>query len=95
MNKYEAMFIINADLDEAGTSALTDQVKEVITKNQGNIISSRVWAEKRRLCYTIKRKQEATYYLVNFRLQPADIDKLRQIYRMNENIMRFLIIRIE
>lgn len=95
MNKYEAMFLINSDLDETSANALTDQIKEVITKNEGNIISSRVWAEKRRLCYTIKRKQEATYYLVNFKIEPASVDTIRQTYCLNENILRILIIKTE
>ena len=95
MNKYEAMFLINSDLDETSANALTDQIKEVITKNEGNIISSRVWAEKRRLCYTIKRKQEATYYLVNFKLKSDSVDKIIQDYRLNENILRVLITRTE
>ena len=93
MNTYEAMFLIDVKLDEKAINATFDQIKEAITKNDGNIISSRIWAEKRRLDFPIKKNQEATYYLVNFNLEPNLIDKIRQLYRLNENILRVLITR--
>ena len=95
MNTYEAMFLIDAKLDEKSANAIFDQIKEAVTKNEGNIISSRIWAEKRRLNFPIKKHQEATHYLVNFKLQPHLIDKIRQAYRLNENILRVLITKQE
>ena len=95
MNNYEAMFLIDAKLDEKAANAIFDQLKETITKNEGNIISSRIWAEKRKLTFSIQKNQEATYYLVNFALQPLLVDKIKQSYRLNENILRVLITRLE
>ena len=91
MNTYEAMFLIETKLDEKATKVIFDQAMETITKNEGNIISSRIWAEKRRLSFSIKKHQEATYYLVNFKLLPHLIDKIKQVYRLNENILRVMI----
>ena len=93
MNTYEAMFLIDSKLDEKAANSIFDQIKEIITKNEGNIISSRIWADKRRLNFPIKKHQDATHYLVNFKLQPHLIDKIRQMYRLNENILRVLITR--
>lgn len=92
MNTYEAMFLINPKLDEKTTNTIFDQIKEPIAKDEGDIISSRLWAEKRRLSFPIKKNQEATYYFVKFKLKPSLIDKIRQAYRLNENILRVLII---
>ena len=91
MNTYEAVFLIDANLDEKATNAIFDQIKEVITKNEGEIISSRTLAEKRRLNFPIKKKQEATYYLVDFKLKPVSVDQIRQAFRLNENILRALV----
>ena len=91
MNNYEAMFLIDAKLDEKETKSIFDQIKEPIVKNKGNIISSHIWAERRKLYFPIKKLQEATYYLVNFALSPDSVDKIRQAYRLNENILRVLI----
>ena len=95
MNTYEGLFLINTKLDEKATNAIFDQIKETIIKNEGNIISSRIWAEKQGLAYSIKRHQEATYYFVNFKLPPLLIDKIKQVYRLNENVLRILITRME
>ena len=91
MNTYEAVFLIDAQLDEKSANVIFEQIKETITKNEGNIISARIWTEKRKLTFPIKKKQEATYYLVDFKLKPVLIEKLRQTYRLNENILRALI----
>jgi small subunit ribosomal protein S6 len=91
MKTYEALFLIDANLDEKATNAIFDQIKEIITKYEGDIISSRIWADKQKLTFPIKKKQEAKYYLVNFKLKPVLIDKIRQAYRLNENILRALI----
>ena len=95
MNNYEAMFLIDAKLDEKAANTIFEQIKEAITKNKGNITSSRIWLEKHRLCFPIKKHQEAVYYIVNFNLQSDSIDKIKQDYRLNENILRVLITRIE
>jgi ribosomal protein S6 len=87
IDSYEAMFLIDAKLDEKATNAVFDQIKETITKNEGDIISACIWAEKRRLTFPVKKRQEATYYLVDFKLKPVLIDKIRQTYRLNENIL--------
>ena len=71
MNTYEGLFLIDAQLDEKSANAIFEQIKETITKNEGNIISARIWTEKRKL-----------------KLQPASIDKIKQVYRLNENILR-------
>ena len=93
MNNYEAMFLVDAKLDEKSNNAIFDQIKETITKNKGNIISSRIWSEKRRLSFSIKKHLEATYYLVNFKIQADSIDKIKGVYRLNEDILRVLITR--
>ncbi len=95
MSTYEAMFLIDARLDEKAVNAVFDQIKEAITKNDGSVISSRIWSEKRRLYFPIKKQYEAMYYLVNFDLQPDSIDKIRQVYRLNENILRVLITKLD
>jgi small subunit ribosomal protein S6 len=91
MNTYEAVFLIDANLDEKATNAIFDQIKEIITKNEGEIISSHTWAEKRRLIFPIKNKQEAIYYLVDFKLKAVLIDQIRQAFHLNENILRVLV----
>jgi small subunit ribosomal protein S6 len=91
MKKYEAMFIIKPDLSEDERKTLLTQIGDQITKNDGNVGQSSIWAERKKLYFPIKKCREGTYYLLNFTLNAVSIDKIRQAYTLNENILRFLI----
>jgi len=95
MNDYEAMFLVNSKLDEKSTEAVCEQIKEAITKNKGDIVSAQVWAEKRKLTFPIKKNTDATYYLVNFKLKASLLDTIKGAYRLNEDILRMLILKLE
>jgi len=95
MNKYEAMFIVNPDLPEEERKALFGQINDAVIKNKGVVSQSAVWSEKRKLIFAIKKHQEGVFYLVNFNLDPAAITELGRIYKLNENIMRVLMLKVE
>ncbi|MCM8795129.1 MAG: 30S ribosomal protein S6 [Candidatus Omnitrophica bacterium] len=95
MNKYEAMFIIKPDLAQDDKESLFNQIKEVIAKNNGQVISSDIWAEKRKFYFPIKKYSEGLYYLMNFNAASEAIRQISSTYKVNENILRFLIIRRE
>lgn len=94
MNRYEAMFIIKPDLSEEERKNLFNQIKEAVTKNNGSVSADSVWSEKRKLNFTIKRHKEGLYYLLNFSLSPQAISEIRQVYKINENILRVLISKV-
>ena len=93
MNKYEAMFIIKPDLSEDDKKALFAQIQDAITKNGGQLATGAVWSEKRKLIFPIKKQQEGTYYLVNFSVPSEAITKLKYTFKLNEQLLRVLILR--
>jgi small subunit ribosomal protein S6 len=93
MNNYEAMFIIKPDLSQPDAKKATDQINEIIAKNNGKVIDQAVWAEKRSLTFPIRKYKEGLYYLLNFSLLPAQLKEIRQAYKLNENILRVLILK--
>lgn len=95
MNKYEAMFIIKPELADADKKTLFNQISESVTKNSGNVTQASIWSEKRKLFFPIKKSNDGVYYLVNFSVGPEAIAKLKQAYKLNENILRVLITRLE
>jgi small subunit ribosomal protein S6 len=94
MNKYEAMFILRVDLGQEKTKNLLQQINDIAKQHQAEIISSKVWQENRKLAYPIKKQKEGTYYLLNFNAPPESLPKLYQEYRLNENILRFMIFKL-
>jgi len=95
MNKYEAMFILKPDLTEEDRKALFNQINEAVSKNQGNVTAASVWAEKRKLTFPIRKYQEGLYYLMNFSIASQAVKEVNQAYKLNENILRVLITRVE
>jgi small subunit ribosomal protein S6 len=91
MKKYEAMFIIKPDLSEEERKALLAQISDSIAKNNGSILQSSIWQERKKLFFVIKKYREGAYYLVNFTIPPEAIAKIRHSYTLNENILRTLI----
>lgn len=95
MAKYEAMFVLQPNVNEEQKKELYAQIGETITKHEGKLINAGVWSEKRKLSYPIKKFIEGIYYLISFELDPGIILKIKQIYQLNENIIRLLITRSE
>ena len=101
MKKYEAMFIIKPDLKDEEKTATMKSIKEQVAKNQGTVTADQVWAERRKLAYDIfpiggqTRFKEGMYYLLNFDCAPAGIEALKGIYGLNENVLRFLILKLD
>lgn len=92
MRDYEGMFIIRPDLDQTESQNLTKGIEEVITSSKGAIQNSSIWG-KRQLAYKIGKYKEGIYQLIHFQTEPSEITKLKRAYRLNENILRVLIIK--
>ncbi|MFA6358354.1 MAG: 30S ribosomal protein S6 [Candidatus Omnitrophota bacterium] len=95
MNKYEAMVIVRPDLSDEDKKTLFKQIDDAVIKNGGQITSSGIWAERRKLYFPIKKFMEGVYYLAAFSAQPEAIKELRNIYKLNENILRVLFTRMD
>ena len=94
MNRYEMIYIIDADLEEAARKELTEKVSALITANGGEIEKvDETWG-KRRLAYAIDYKTEGWYVLVNFNA-PAELPReLERNLQINENILRYLVVKL-
>lgn len=68
--------------------------KEVITKNGGEIETC-LDMGMRNLAYEIKKNKRGYYYVIYFKAQPRLIKELERNYRINEEILRFIVIKYE
>lgn len=93
MNNYETMFIVKSDLKSEDRDKLLKQLEADITKQQGKLEVAKVWAEKRILGFKINKCEEGMFYLMQFSSAPDAISKLKQIWKINDNILRFLILK--
>ena len=94
MNRYEMIYIIDADLEETARKELIEKVSTLITNNGGEIEKvDETWG-KRRLAYAIDYKTEGWYVLVNFKA-PVELPReLERNLQINENVLRYLVIKL-
>lgn len=91
---YETTFIVNAALDDAQIDALIGKVKDVIVKNGGEVRSLEKWGRKR-LAYTIDKKNNGFYAFFEFKAPGDLIAKLDRHYQLGEQIIRHLTIQLD
>ncbi|MEL7625646.1 MAG: 30S ribosomal protein S6 [Anaerolineaceae bacterium] len=94
MHKYELIFILQADLDEATLDAAVENIETLIKNNQGEIAKTDRWG-KRKLAYPIRKMNEGYYVLVNFDYNPEEVAALKRTIGFNEQILRSSIVRID
>ena len=90
MAKYEVMFIINPVLEDEKKNAVVERVQEIINAD-GEVSKVDVWG-MRKLAYPIKKKSEGYYVVIEFKAQPTLPKELDRRLRINENVMRHIIV---
>ena len=93
MNKYESVIIVNPNVDEADLKALEEKFTGLINEN-GKVESVENMGKKK-LAYEIKKFKEATYMLFNFEANPDSISELERVYRITDDIIKFIVVRKE
>ena len=94
MNNYEGVFILKASLDNDAQEKVVEQIKEIVTKANGKIEQVQSWGKKK-LAFLIKKQSEGCYYCIEFSLDPAAVKKIENSFRLNDSILRFMIINKE
>ncbi len=91
---YEITFIINASLEDSQIETFITQVTELITRNGGEITAVNKWGRKR-LAYTIQKKNNGYYANIEFVAAGALIPQLERMLSLDENVIRFLSIQLD
>ena len=87
---YEAVYILNPELGEEQIAALVERFKGVVEAN-GTVSEIDEWG-KRRLAYPINDLMEGYYVLMTFTAAPAIPAELDRLFRINDNVMRSMIV---
>ena len=91
---YEALVILKAAGTEQDVARAATQLEDQVKKLGGTIERSKPWG-RRRLAFRISRQQEGHYQLLRFQAPPAQVAELERIFRLNEAIVRFMILTEE
>jgi small subunit ribosomal protein S6 len=94
MALYENVFIARQEISSAQVDALADQFNTILTENGGAIKKKEYWG-LRSLAFRIKKNRKGHYVLLNIDAPAAAVHELERQMRINEDILRFLTIRVD
>ena len=86
--------IFKAAGTEQDIARLASHVEEPIKKLGGHVDSSQPMG-RRRLAFRISKQAEGYYYLLRFSLPTGQVEALERLLRLNETIVRFMILNAE
>lgn len=90
---YETMYIIKPTLDEEAIDVVTKRVDDQIT-SLGTLEKTEKRGRKR-LAYEVKDFKDGFYVLTNFKADPKNIQELERLFKLNDDVIRHIIVRPE
>ena len=91
---YESVVIARPELTEVQVDKLVDDLSEIITKDKGKIIKIEKWG-LRSFAYKINKNKKGHYFMLILDSAPSTIFEYERKMRINEDIIRFLTLKIE
>jgi len=94
LREYELMYLLGPELPEDELTAATERVSSLITNRGGEITKVDTWG-RRRLAYPIRRHLDGYYTVLRFNLEPNLTAELDRSLRLNEQVLRHIIVHAE
>lgn len=95
MRKYEIMFIVKSDLEEANINSVANSMKELLNSNGSKVVEEKAMGQ-RELAYEINKYKTGYYFLFVIEAENDNaINEFERVALINENIIRHIIINVE
>lgn len=92
--KYEAFYIVAAELSDADVQKIADRFKGIVEQNGGSVESAAKW-DKRKLAYEINGHKEGNYVLMNFEADAQIPQELDRLMRISDDVIRHRIYKLD
>ena len=94
MRLYESVIIARQDISTAQVETLIGEFSAIIENGGGSIKKNEYWG-LRSLAYRIKKNRKGHYVMLNIEADSDTLNEYERIMGLNEDILRFLNIRID
>jgi small subunit ribosomal protein S6 len=88
------MLLLRPDLEEDKLQSAVEKVTRAVVNGGGALTKVSPWG-KRRLAYEINHHREASYFLLNFDIDPSKVREIERGMLISEEILRHLVTVIE
>ena len=94
MPLYENVFIARQDISGAQVDALADTFTQLVAEQGGEVKKREYWG-LRNLAYRMNKNRKGHYMLFNIDGPAAAIAELERTMRINEDVLRYLTLRVD
>jgi len=94
MPLYECVMIARNDVTQQQVEAVADEIGTSLEADGGSVKKREYWG-LRGLAYRIKKNRKGHYMLLGLEAKPAFVTEMERQLRLNEDILRFMTVRIE
>ena len=94
MKQYELLFVVKPTLTEEEIASEIATVKASIEKDGGDIVTTDDMGMKK-LAYEVAKANRGYYTVFYFNANPASINEMERLIRLNENILKFMTVKYE
>ena len=91
---YEHVVVTRPDISPQQVDALVEDITKVVTERKGKVGKTEYWG-LRNLAYPIKKSRKAHYSLLNIDAPGDVIAELERRHRINEDVLRFLTVKVD
>jgi small subunit ribosomal protein S6 len=94
MPLYEHVFLARQDLAQAQVDALAENATKIVEDNKGKVVKTETWG-LRSLAYKIAKNRKAHYVMLDLDAPAPAIAELERQSNINEDVIRFLTIKVD
>jgi len=91
--EYEFIVILSASLSEEETKKIQDKYEAIFLAGDGEIVVKNDWGVKK-LAFPINKQFRGRYFFYDFLGDPNKLDEVQRLMRIDENVLRYLLVRI-
>lgn len=95
MRKYEIMFIVRPDLEEASIKKVAEDMKKVLSSKNAKVLDVKEMGQKE-LAYEMNKYKTGYYFLFTIESEKDEATKeFDRLALISEDIIRHLIVKVE
>ena len=91
-NSYQAVLVLNPDLDDQGVKDQIEKVAVVAAAHGGSVEKSDIWG-RRQLAYKIKKKDYGIYVVLVVGGDSSIVSDLDRQLKINDQVLRHLVVK--
>lgn len=94
MRNYELMTVFRPDIEDQAVEGAVEKLNGLISARGGQVEGTDTWG-RRRMAYTIRDFRDGIYSVTRLQLDPKNADELERNLQLNDQILRYLLTRLD